>query len=333
MLLAMVGDVMLGRGVAQAIGRRPPESFWGDTLPLLRQADLMVAGLECAITTYPVPWSRTPKVFHFRAPPQAIEVLRAAGVGMVALANNHTLDFEVQGLLDTIAYLDAASIAHAGAGRNLAEAGRPAVVEAAGIRIGMVAFTDNEPGWAATPDQPGTNYIPIRPDPPTLQRVEQAVVDARAQGAQVVILSLHWGPNMRQRPPALFQQFARAVLERGVDLVYGHSAHIFQGVEVFQGKPILYDTGDFLDDYAVDPVLRNDQSLIFFADVDAQGVRELQLVPVQLGYAVVNRARGADLEAICARMLARSAELGTPVERVGASLRIDVRARLAQRER
>jgi len=332
MLLALVGDVMLGRGVAEEIAHRPPESFWGDTLPLLRQADLVVAGLECAITTHPVPWTRTPKVFHFRAPPQAIEVLRAAGVGLVSLANNHTLDFEVQGLLDTIAYLDAAGVAHAGAGRNHTEACRSAVVEAAGIRIGMVAFTDNEPGWAATSDQPGTNYIAIRLDAPTLEPVEQAVATARAQGAQVVILSLHWGPNMRQRPPEHFRQFARAMLDRGVSLVYGHSAHLFQGVEVFQEKPILYDTGDFLDDYAVDPVRRNDQSLIFFADVDAQGVRALRLVPVRLGYTVVNRAVGADLEAICRRMRARSAELGTHLERVGAMLCINLRSGLAQRE-
>jgi len=252
-------------------------------------------------------------------------VLRAAGIRVVALANNHTLDFELQGLLDTIVHLDAASIAHAGAGQNLAAARRPAIVEAAGVRVGMVAFTDNEPGWAAGSNQPGTNYIEIRPNPPTLQVVAQAVAGARAQGAQIVILSLHWGPNMRLRPPQHFRQFARAALERGVDLVYGHSAHIFQGVEAAQGKPILYDTGDFLDDYVVDPVLRNDQSLIFFAAVDAQGVRELRLVPVRLEYAAVNRASGADLEAICTRMRNLSAELGTTVERIDSVLRVVMR--------
>src|SRR5262249_39215741 len=162
---------------------------------------------------------------------------------LVSLANNHTLDFEVEGLLDTIAYLDAAGVAHAGAGRNQAQACQPAVVEAAGVRLGMIAFTDNEPVWAATPDQPRPNYNAIRPDPQTLQKIEQAVVAARAQGAQVVILALHWGPNMRQRPPEHFRHFARAALARGVSLVYGHSAHLFQGVEVFQEKPILYDTG------------------------------------------------------------------------------------------
>src|SRR5436309_5798546 len=114
MLLALVGDVMLGRGVAEEIEHsdRAPESFWGDTLPLLRRADLVVAGLECAVTRHPVSWTRWPKVFHFKAPPQAIEVLHAAGVQLVSLANNHVLDFEMEGLLDTLDHLDAAGIAH-----------------------------------------------------------------------------------------------------------------------------------------------------------------------------------------------------------------------------
>lgn len=326
MILAMVGDVMLGRGVAKEIERRTPESFWGDTLPLLRSADLLIAGLECAITTHPTPWTRTPKVFHFRAPPKAVEVLRAAGVRCVSLANNHTLDFEEEGLLDTLRYLDAAGIARAGAGRNLAEAAAPAILEAGGLRVGVLAFTDNEPGWAAGPDRPGTNYIEIRPeDPAVLERVERGIAQARSQGAQIVVLSLHWGPNMRLRPSAPFRRFARAVVDRGVDLVYGHSAHIFQGIELYRGSPILYDTGDFLDDYAVDPILRNDQSLIFFVDLDEEGVRELRLVPVKLNYAVVNRATGRDLEEISERMIALSAEMSTPVERLDSILRVAVR--------
>lgn len=325
MILTLVGDVMLGRGVAMEIERRPPQSFWGNTLPVLRGADLLIGGLECAITTHRIAWTRTPKVFHFRARPRAVEVLRTAGFRAVALANNHVLDFEEQGLLDTLDHLDAAGIAHAGAGRTLAEAAAPAVVDAGGVRVGMIAFTDNEPVWAAGRDRLGTNYTEIRPEPDVLARVEQGIAQARAQGAQVVVLSLHWGPNMRLRPPAHFRRFARAALERGVDLVHGHSAHIFQGVEVYQAKPILYDTGDFLDDYAVDPVLRNDQSLIFMADLDERGVRELRMIPVRLNYAIVNLAMGEDLEEISERMQALSAEMGTSVERTDSVLQVAVR--------
>lgn len=324
MNLALLGDVMLGRGVAEEIARRPPESFWGNTLPLLRSADLVIANLECAVTTHPVPWTRTPKVFHFRTPPQGVEVLRCAGVRLVSLANNHVLDFEEPGLYDTLAHLDAAGIAHAGAGRNRNEAAQPAVVEAGGVRVGMLAFTDNEPGWAAGPARPGVNYLQIRPDPATFRTVEDGVARAREQGAQVVILSLHWGPNMVQRPPAHFRAFARGVLERGVDLIYGHSAHIFQGVEVHQAKLILYDTGDFLDDYAVDPVLRNDWSFIFCVEADAAGIRGLRMTPVRLRYARVDLAAGLERDAILRRMRELCAELDTPVEVTDSSLHVAV---------
>src|SRR2546426_985152 len=165
MLLALVGDVMLGRGVAVEIGHRRPDSFWGDTLPLLRSAALVVAGLECAITTHPVRWTRTPKVFHFRAPPEAVEVLRAAGIRLVTLANNHTLDFEEQGLLDTLRWLDAAGIAHAGAGRNSEEAALPALVEAGGLRVGLASVHDNQAGGSAGPDRARSNNAGKRPDP------------------------------------------------------------------------------------------------------------------------------------------------------------------------
>jgi poly-gamma-glutamate capsule biosynthesis protein CapA/YwtB (metallophosphatase superfamily) len=323
--LALVGDVMLGRGVAAEIERRRPESFWGDLLPALTGSDLVVANLECALTHHATPWTRWPKVFHFRAPPQAVPVLQAAGVRLVSLANNHVLDYEVEGLLDTLRVLDEAGIAHAGAGKELPQARNPAVVEAAGLRVGMLAFTDNEPGWAAGARRPGTNYLEIRPDPRHLGVVELSANQAREQGAQFVILSLHWGPNMVQRPPAHFRRFARAAVERGVDLVYGHSAHVFQGVGVHAGRPILYDTGDFVDDYAVDEQLRNDQSLLFMADVDDGGVRELRMVPARLHYATVERAAREDLEAICVRMQRLSAELGTPVERVDGGLRVGVR--------
>src|SRR5690606_19771452 len=103
--------------------------------------------------------------------------------------------------------------------------------------------------------------------PDELAPVEQALDQARQAGAELVVLALHWGPNMVTRPCDEFRRFARAAIERGVNVVYGHSAHVFQAVERRNHGLILYDTGDFIDDYAVDPVLRNDWSFIFLVDV------------------------------------------------------------------
>jgi poly-gamma-glutamate capsule biosynthesis protein CapA/YwtB (metallophosphatase superfamily) len=312
--LALVGDVMLGRRVNEALRTLRPEQPWGDVLPLLVSADLRIVNLECALTDHERPWTRTPKVFHFRADPSAIEVLRAARVDCCSLANNHTLDFEERGLLDTLEHLKAAGIRYAGAGLDREEAARPALLTAWSDRpnrVAMLAFTDNEPPFAAGSDRPGTNYLPVSLAPEVLHRVEATVTAVREAGAETVVFSNHWGPNMVQRPSVLFRQFAHAVIDRGADIYYGHSAHIFQGVEIYRSKPILYDTGDFIDDYVVDPRLRNDRSFLFKISLEGGEFRRLELSPVTLPYARVQLAKGSEQEAILDLMERLSGELGT----------------------
>ena len=241
-------------------------------------------------------------------------VLRAARVDACSLANNHTLDFEERGLLDTLDHLEAAGIRYAGAGRDAEEAARPVLLDGG---IALVAFTDNEPPFAAGPDRPGTNYLPVSTEPAVLRRVEEAMGAAREAGARTVIFSNHWGPNMVARPPEAFRRFARAVVDLGADVYYGHSAHVFQGVEVYRGRPILYDTGDFIDDYAVDPDLRNDRSFLFRLSLEGGEFKRLELFPVVLPYARVELAAGDERSAILGLMQDLSAELGTTFERRG----------------
>lgn len=324
--LALLGDVMLGRGVNAEIPHRSPESFWGSVLPVLRGADAAIANLECAITQQKSEeCCRTAKVFHFRADPAAVEVLRAGNIQFVSLANNHTLDFGDGGLLDTLHYLDTAGIRHAGAGRNLHEAATPVLLNITGLKVGIIAITNNEPAFAAG-SGPGTRYLPIRADRATLALIATAVEQLRAAGATLVVLSTHWGPNMVTVPPPPFRQFAHAVVDCGVDLIHGHSAHLFQGVECYQGGLILYDTGDFLDDYAVDPVLRNDWSFVFLLEADALGLRRLRLLPVRLHYAQVDLASGEEFTAICQRMRSLCTAFDTHVKQTSEGLEVNCAA-------
>jgi poly-gamma-glutamate capsule biosynthesis protein CapA/YwtB (metallophosphatase superfamily) len=324
--LALTGDVMLGRGVAEAVDRRlvRPEELWGDVMPLLDAADLRIINLECPLTDYEQRWTRTPKRPHFRAPPSAIETLRAAKIDACSLANNHTLDFEEQGLLDTLEHLHEAGIRHAGAGRNREEAASPAFLDVPAEhrthRVALLAFTDVEPPFAAGAERPGTNYLPVSLEPEDLRRVEGAVSTVRELGADTVVFSNHWGPNRVLRPRDLFRRFARAVMDRGVDIYYGHSAHVFQGVEVYRGKPILYDTGDFIDDYAIHPELRNDWSFLFRVSVEGGSFERLELTPVKLRYARVGLATGEERREILDRMEGLSAEMGTAFARREGSL-------------
>lgn len=310
--IALMGDVMLGRGVREALGSMTPEEPWGDVLRILRSADLRILNLECAVTRHDRPWMRTPKVFHFRADPElAIRALEAASIDACSLANNHSLDFEVDGLQETLASLDRAGIAHAGAGADLAAARRPALLRG---DVALVSCTDNEPAFSANGGW-GTWYLPVSTDDAILSQVEAAIGDARRAGARTVVFADHWGPNMVERPPAHFRAFARAVIDRGADVFFGHSAHLAQGVEFHRGRPILYDTGDVLDDYAVDPVLRNDRSCLFLVRLEEGAPVELELVPVSLEFARVDLAAGAEERAILDRMEGLSRELGTSLER------------------
>lgn len=321
--VALAGDVMLGRLVNEAVSLYGPAYPWGDCRALLADADLAAINLECVIASGGRPWRRTPKLFHFRADPIAIDALRLAGIDAVSLANNHVLDFEVEALFEMLRLLDEAGIARAGAGRDRQEARRPALLDAKGLRIALVAFTDNEPGWAAGRYTPGTNYATVSTRPRHFQRVKAAIAKAREK-ADLVIFSNHWGPNMRERPSRQFKDFAHAVLDEGADIYFGHSSHIFQGIEVYRGKPLIYDAGDFVDDYAVDAVLRNDQALLFLFEVGGTGVERLEIVPALIDRCQVNRAQGADFAAIAARIQALSAELGTSMGVSGDRIAVDL---------
>ena len=324
--LALTGDVMLGRGVAEAVDRRllRAKELWGDVMPLLDSADLRIINLECPLTNYEQRWTRTPKRPHFRAPPSAIETLLAAKIDACSLANNHTVDFEERGLLDTIEHLDEVGIRHAGAGHHREEAAAPIVLDVPAEhrthRVALLAFTDNEPPFAAGDERPGTNYLPVSLEPEVLGRAESAVSAVRELGADTVVFSNHWGPNRVQRPRDLFRRFARAVIDRDADVYYGHSAHNFQGVEVYRGKPILYDTGDFIDDYAIHPELRNDWSFLFRVSVEGRSFERLELTPVKLRYARVGLAMGEERKEILDRMEILSAEMGTSFVRREGSL-------------
>jgi poly-gamma-glutamate capsule biosynthesis protein CapA/YwtB (metallophosphatase superfamily) len=142
----------------------------------------------------------------------------------------------------------------------------------------MIAFTDNEPDWEATPERPGTCYVPVNLDDPRARQLLQFVTDIRPQ-TDCLIVSCHWGPNWDYRPPNSHIVFGHALVDAGADVVYGHSAHVFRGIEVYRGRPILYSTGDFIDDYAVDEIERNDESFIFVLDFLDGAVREISLYP------------------------------------------------------
>src|SRR5512135_977598 len=301
MKLLFVGDAMLGRLVNDALKDEPPEYPWGDTLPLFKEADFRAINLECVISDMGEPWSATYKVFHFRTDSKNVAVLRKAGINFACLANNHTLDFGYEAMGSMLATLKKERIAYAGAGPNIAEASAPAYVEVKGMKLAFISFTDNEPGWEAGERKPGIFYVPIDLEDSRAKRLIKVVKEAKTK-ADIVVVSAHWGPNWGYAPPRAHVPFAHALMDAGADILFGHSGHVFRGVEMYKGKPVMYCGGDFVDDYAVDEVERNDESFIFTVDAENGKTRSVTLTPTIITNFQARLATGYRAELIASKM-------------------------------
>lgn len=274
--LLFAGDVMLGRLVNDQLRKSLPKYPWGNTLPIFNQADIRICNLECVISDKGSRWTATPKVFHFRSDAKNVKVLKEAQIDIVSLANNHTLDYSYDAMHQMVEILDKANIKHAGAGRNYTEASQPATLLRNQIEIGLISFTDNEPSWEATEKQAGVFYVPIDLSDERAKKLLQIVSQTKAR-VDIVIVSAHWGPNWGYQPQPQHMPFAHALIDAGADIIFGHSCHVFQGIEIYKDRPILYSCGDFVDDYAVDPIERNDESFIFMVEVKGGKTHRLKL--------------------------------------------------------
>ncbi|MGK5632452.1 CapA family protein [Streptomyces sp. URMC 123] len=313
--VALAGDTMLGRGVAErlALAPAPGTLFDEEIRAVLAGSDLCVLNLECCVSDRGEPWPDPGKPFFFRAPPAAGGVLAELGVDCVTLANNHALDYGYDALLDTRAYLARAGVRAVGAGADLAEAREFAVLEAGGLRLAVVGVTDHPEDFAARATRPGVAWADLGRGVP---RWLTALVRRAAEEADAVLVTPHWGPNMTTRPPHHVVEAAAALRAAGATLVAGHSAHVFHGA----GDHVLYDMGDFVDDYAVDRWLRNDLGLLFrvtLEDLEGSGTGwapvRLEALPLFLDYCRTTVARGDDWEWVRDRFSRACAERGTAV--------------------
>lgn len=305
-ITGLTGDVMLGRLVNQSITAHGYTHPWGDVLPLLKKNDFNIINLETTITKSE---KRVFKVFNFKLDPDNAQTLVEANISLVNLANNHSFDFNEEGFLETTQLLDSKKIKHVGAGQDINQARKLEILEKNGIKIGVIGYTDNEPDWAATLEKAGINYIRIG----QIEKIEHDIKSIRNQ-VDVLIVSIHWGPNKIERPEKTFIEFAHKIIDCGADLIHGHSAHIFQGIEIYNGKAIIYGAGDFIDDYMIYSDQHNDHSFLFQAKITKDGVQQLKLIPVYISEMQVNLAKNELAQKILNHMKKLSAEFGTKLE-------------------
>jgi poly-gamma-glutamate capsule biosynthesis protein CapA/YwtB (metallophosphatase superfamily) len=234
--LVFVGDIMLdglpGAGVARGVD---PFSNFAE---LLASSDLAVGNLECAVATTGTPED---KRFTFRAHPRTLPVL-ARHFGAVGLANNHSGDYGKAALSETMAGLRAQGVPFFGAGKDLAAAHQPLIVERKGLYIALLGYDEFKPrSFEAGADYPGVAWTE---DEQVLADIQQA----RASGADLVFPFLHWGWEGEPEPCARQRTLAHAMIDAGADAVIGGHPHVTQGVETYHGKLILYSLGNFVFD-------------------------------------------------------------------------------------
>jgi poly-gamma-glutamate capsule biosynthesis protein CapA/YwtB (metallophosphatase superfamily) len=317
--VALAGDTMLGRGVARTLATTPPQALVAlEVRDALGRADLVVLNLECCISERGRRWDAPAKPFFFRAPPRAVELLVLLGVDCVTLATNHALDYGFDALADTLDHLTSAGIAAVGAGADLEQARRPAMLVAGGLRVAVVGVTDHPADFAAGPGRPGVAFADLGLLVPDwlLEDIREADAEADA-----VLVTPHWGPNMTPAPVRHVRRAATELVEAGATLVAGHSAHVPHGV----AGPVLYDLGDFLDDYRVDPRLRNDLGLLFLVTLDGRGPVRLDALPLKLEFCHTRLAAGEDAAWMRRRFRTACADLGTELEEAAGRLVISWR--------
>jgi poly-gamma-glutamate capsule biosynthesis protein CapA/YwtB (metallophosphatase superfamily) len=314
--LALAGDTMLGRGVGERLGGVPPPPLVApEVVEIAHQADLFVLNLECCISDRGEGWSAPGKPFFFRAPPAAVDTLSQLKVDCVTLANNHALDFGEQALLDTFEHLASAGIEWVGAGADQERARRPVVLPArGGSRVAVVGVTDHPEDFAAGPSSPGVAFADLRSGVP--QWLTEAIEGA---DADAIMITPHWGPNMTTSPVPHVRRAGEAFVRAGASLVAGHSAHVFHGVE----RRILWDLGDFLDDYAVDRELRNDLGLLFLITLGEDGPTRVEAVPLKLEYCFTRLADDEESGWIARRFRRACGALGTEVRPDGGRLVVE----------
>lgn len=330
--LCLAGDVMLGRGVDQILphpgdpalaetyirdarsyvelaeaanGPIPrPVDFswpWGDTLRILDLAapDAVVLNLETSVTRSD---DFAPgKAIHYRMRPANLPCLAAARPDVCVLANNHVLDFGRRGLAETLDALAVAGFAVAGAGQDADEARRPAIVRVeAGRRILVHSFgmpsSGIPPGWAATADRSGVDYVAEASD------IAAAAVVARIRqvkrAGDIVVTSIHWGSNWGYTVPRDQIRFAHALVDGGADVVHGHSSHHPRPLELYRGRLIAYGCGDLVNDYegiTGYENYRDDLRLLYFPSLEPTGrLRELRITPLQARRMRLGKASARD---------------------------------------
>ncbi|HEY0827121.1 MAG TPA: CapA family protein [Bacilli bacterium] len=267
--LDFVGDIMLGSSVGVLLEQNGYDYPYSHVKPYFEKADYAIANLETAVTELE---AAQEKQYVFKTSPEALPALKEAGIDLLNLANNHSMDYGLEGLFDTMKFLDEVGLNHMGAGKDAGEAYTPHIVDINGLKIAFFGFTGVVPdvSWKAGKNQPGLaeTYNYTKPVKSILKAKEQA---------DLVIVVAHWGIEREDIPNKMQTEMAHRYIDAGADLVVGSHAHVLQGFEFYKGKWIAYGLGNFI--FTSNSFSATSQTAILEASCSKEQSCSLQVIP------------------------------------------------------
>jgi gamma-polyglutamate biosynthesis protein CapA len=270
-----VGDIMLGdhpvrigNGVRSQIERNGMEWLFSEVKHLFAGSDVVFGNLEVVHSDLGLKPNYLPSM-EFRASPESVSAVRAAGFTVVGLANNHCMEHGRSAFLETVDRLTAVGVAVAGI-RGPERGVEPYEMTAAGRKVVLLAFSMRPEAYSKEPVLP---YC-LADENEILQRVAEV-----RERADVLILSLHWGEEFMEYPSRSQVAFAHRLVDAGVNVILGHHPHVLQGVERYRGAVIAYSLGNFVFDMWQEETRG---SMILRVQIGEDGAANYEIVPVHI---------------------------------------------------
>ena len=272
------GDSILSRRVHYNLYAKGPKDSLKAIAPVIKNADIAMTNLETVISNQGELYAKGGRnPYYFRGRPELLNILTFSGFDFVATANNHSMDYGPDALLEQNQILSDSHIAYAGTGKNMAEASKPTYIKTGNVTLAFISMYIGGADTEAGDSSPG--IFQVRRTDQALN-VLKAPYNAARKKADLVIFTPHWGPNLADAPNSSGVRLAHELIDMGFDAILGHSAHIIQGMDVYKNKPIIYDMGNFIADWISNKRMEN--SAYFLLDYNRYGFTKVRMIPIQL---------------------------------------------------
>lgn len=270
-VLCTVGDILLDRGVAREM-KGDYHYPYRKVKHILEAADITLGNLECPLTTHGTPALKRP-IIIFKADPQNAEAIKGSGFDILNLANNHTMDYGTQGVVNTMKVLKEFDIDFIGAGINYGEARKPLYIEKKDCRIGFLGYSVFPPeGYISFSDRPDVAKV-------AMESLREEIKSAKKE-CDLLVVSFHWGKEYDFYAGRMQKDLAHTVIDSGGDLVLGHHPHVLQGVERYKDGIIFYSLGNFVFDRQIQR--GTDETIIVNFTIKDKNLSQVEIIPAKI---------------------------------------------------